>query len=133
MGLDNLIYEEIDCNDGCCKSMQPIKDAKVTALTRSLCGGILTDDSYSFRGKVYDDLVDKYSGLSLYNSDKWTDDDYFKLMTNMFVDKTYGKGVHINEYGHQIQPKELLTLRKLIAYIYELRNSGRKVEIGAWY
>ena len=123
MGLDNLIYEK----------QEPIKDEKISALTKQLCGGILTDDSYSFRGKVYDDLVEQYSGLSLYNSQDWTDDDYFKLMTNMFVNKTYGKSVHINRYGHQIQIKEQLTLRKLIAYIYELRNSGRKVEIGAWY
>ena len=123
MGLDNLIYEK----------QEPNKDEKISALTKQLCGGILTDDSYSFRGKVYDDLVEQYSGLSLYNSQDWTDDDYFKLMTNMFVNKTYGKSVHINRYGHQIQIKEQLTLRKLIAYIYELRNSGRKVVMGAWY
>ena len=123
MGLDNLIYEK----------QEPIKDEKISALTKQLCGGILTDSSWSFRGKVYDDLVEQYSGLSLYNSEDWTDDDYFKLMTNMFVDKTYGKSVHINRYGHQIQIKEQLTLRKLIAHIYELRNSGRKVVMGAWY
>lgn len=123
MGLDNLIYEK----------QEPIKDKKLSEITSSLCGGILTDDNYSFRGKVYDDLVEKYSGLSLYNSEEWTDDDYFKLMTNMFVDKTYGTSVHINRYGHQIQIREQLKLRELIAYIYELRNSGRKVVMGAWY
>lgn len=61
MGLDNLIYER-----------KPVKDERLSKALEPLCGGIMTDNNNSFRGKVYNELLEEITGMSLYNSSQWS-------------------------------------------------------------
>ena len=62
MGLDNLIYER-----------KPVQDERLSKALEPLCGGsFMTNDNNSFRGKVYNELLETITGLSLYNSSEWS-------------------------------------------------------------
>ncbi len=43
-----------------------------------LCGGLTSDGTVSFRGKVYNTLIEKVTGVSLYQ--KWVDPEEVRLM-----------------------------------------------------
>ena len=72
MGLDNIIYKSV-----------PVKDKKLSKYTSQLIGGMLSDSSNSFRGKVYDPVFSEITGYSLYDSDAWTYDDKQQIVNNL--------------------------------------------------
>ena len=134
MGLDNIVFQysnELD-DDGD-KIYLPMVDEKLARLCRQLTGGIATDDSNSFRGKVYAKLLKEKCFVDLYKSDEWTDHDYAKVVAQMYIND-YAQNDYINEYGHTITVRNQIHLRNFFSYMLELRNKfGNEVQLGAWY
>ena len=134
MGLDNIVFQysnELDDNGD--KIYLPMVDEKLARLCRQLIGGIATDDSNSFRGKVYAKLLEEKCFVDLYKSDEWTDHDYAKVVAQMYIND-YAQNDYINEYGHTITVRNQIHLRNFFSYMLALRNKfGNEVQLGAWY
>jgi len=134
MGLDNIIYiKSKEVADDGNAIYEPMHNKELAEICNQLCGGSYTDDANSFRGKVYDKIVKDYSGLSLYDSDDWTKDDYAKVVAQMYVNSGYAQSNLYNEFGHKITIKEQKALRKLFEYILGKLNNNEPVLMGAWY
>lgn len=63
MGLDNIIYER-----------RAVSNKELGEALAPLVGGMLTEDTNSFRGKVYSDLNEAITSYDLYGCDDWTTD-----------------------------------------------------------
>lgn len=74
MGLDNFASRVPDDLILTEDDLKAFEDASI-----DLCGGILSGDGSSFRGKVYSALVEKVTGISLY--DKWIPPETVKSMS----------------------------------------------------
>jgi hypothetical protein len=80
-----------------------------------LCGGIFSGDAGSFRGKVYDDLVVRITGESLYRT--WIEPETVKEMYRALENCDPEGVIHDNreQFYRDYYPEEIIELRKFFA------------------
>jgi len=102
MGLDNLIYQRT-----------PVKDDRLTKALKPLTFGFMTDDSWSFRGKVYDNLFEQITSYSLYNTSEMgieEMDECVQLLTDFIEENKKVPKAKFN-YQYGVTLEEVTALR----------------------
>jgi len=90
-----------------------------------LCGGMLSGPADSFRGKVYDDLIERITGESLYQ--EWIPPETVKRMYEALVECD-SKEAAEHRYLYSITERDIIDLRKFFKVCAE-RNLGL---VGWW-
>ena len=102
MGLDNLIYQRT-----------PVKDDRLTEVLKPLTFGFMTDDSCSFRGKVYENLFGEITPYSLYNTsemDTQDMDECVRMLTDFIEENKKVPKAKFN-YHYGVTLEEVTALR----------------------
>jgi hypothetical protein len=114
MGLDTYAMRGPD------KELTKEDQEAFEAADIQLCGGILSGPPDSFRGKVYDDLVQEITGESLY--EEWIPPERVKRMYEALV-KCNPEETAKGDYVYSISESDIINLRKFFKVCAE-RNLG---------
>lgn len=99
-------------------------------LNVKLCGGLFSGEGadYSFRGKVYNDLVQQVTGISLY-SFEISNSDLIEMSNKLQETKYDIKWGAINKYPYDITKQEYADIKKIFKIAAETENC---VLVGWW-
>lgn len=125
MGLDSIVYE-----------MRGVSNKELAKALEPLCGGsFMTEDSNSFRGKVYSDLNEAICSLSLYDTDEWTSatftavvHDYEQLIEEGVNEWLAEFNKTDNRWSIEYKEEEVLALYNVFKLCLE-----NNWQISAWY
>ncbi len=141
MGLDNILYQGKQGD-----KFVGIEEKELTDILSNLTVGYLVEEMgliNSFRGKVYAEYVEKYTGKSLYKSADFTLKDYKHIVEQLTIDVASRlgwekvnaeiKASYKNGYGHSIPVDELESLLNLFKYcVIKKQRHGNDFVMDAW-